>query len=304
MEDKRDGQILAEGFVRAIPFSIKFLISAVGSLCIVALVTFPALADSPKEAFTKDLVKLSGLEQQLRQVPLLAVAGLAEQQGKLPPELYNSLQRIVRDAFNAERMQRNVTKRIERNLDTGIMRKTLNWLQSDLGKKVTRLEEAASTPQAFKEIRALAKQLEITPPPQHRIELAQRLDSATSSTEFMVNILESTAMALVKALDAAQPTEQQVGEYELRREIGTRRPKMWETYRQVSTVSLLYTYKTLSDAELERYLDFLESKVGGDYQYVVSVAMREALLDASDDMTKAIVQVMTKINRKSAHAVP
>jgi len=181
-------------------------------IVLLPLLVLPALAGPPaKEELIQQLMKLSGLDAQVRQLPLQVLASFGEQKSQLPAEVYDLTARALDAAFDAERMLKTVSKQVETNLDTGTMQAALTWLKSGLGRKITGLEEAASTPQAYQQIQTYAKQLENRPPPQPRLLLVRRLDVATNATETVVSIAETVAMSVAMALDAIQPKELQTG---------------------------------------------------------------------------------------------
>ncbi|MGH7166152.1 MAG: hypothetical protein ACREIS_11575 [Nitrospiraceae bacterium] len=265
----------------------------------IALLALPAMAESPqKEALTKELVKLSGLEYQLRQLPLVTMSQLAEQQGKVPEPMYKAFQRVFRDAYNTERLQRQVSKQVEKNLDMETMRKVLEWLQTELGKKITGLEEAASTPQGVQQAQVFAKQLQAAPPVPKRVDLVRRLNIAADTTELNLNIAQSTAIAVATAMDAVEPRDRRLGPDRVRIQVERQRPQMRQAYDQMGIVQSLYMYQPLSDGELERYVDFAESQLGREYHNVVTRAFEEALLDATTSMGKALAEAMKQFKTK------
>lgn len=260
---------------------------------IVSVAAPPAYADTfNKETLARTLVKMSGLEQRIRQIPPQVLSELAEQQGKMPAELYKTIVPVFQDAYNAERLATNVSKQIESNLDTETMRYATAWLQSGLGKKIRRLREAETAPQAVQHMQVFAQQLQVSWPAQRRLELAQRLDTATNSTEMSVNVTEATVMGVATALDAIRPKCRQVGVERMQKQMEHQRPHRRQVHRQAATVSFLDVYQTLSDAELEWYLDFLESKGGRTYQMVVGEALRSALIDAAHNAERTSAAAM------------
>jgi len=269
------------------------------ALLTVSLLVLPAMAESPqKESLTKELVKASGLEYQLRQLPLVTLSQLAEQQGKMPEPIYKAFQQVFRDAYNAERLQRQVSKRIEKDLEQETMRKVLEWLQTELGKKITGLEEAASTPRGVQQVQVFAKQLQATPAAPTRVALVRRLNIAADTTELNLNIAQSTALAVANAVDAVQPKDRRLGPDRVRIQVERQRPQMREAYEQMGIVQSLYIYQSLSDDELGRYVGFAESQIGREYHTVVTRAFEEALLDATAAMEKALVDAMKQFKGK------
>jgi hypothetical protein len=265
------------------------------SLLTVAYLALPAHAAAPnKEALAKELMKLSGLEQQIRQIPQQILAGFDKDGKKLPPQRYTALRRVLSQAYNAQTLEQHVYRRVHSELNHELATKTLGWLRTDLARKITKLEEQASTPQAMQQMEVFAKKLESSPPSQQRLGLARRIDLATDATELMLDITESSTFGLAMALDATLPPDQRQGEARLRVQMERQRQKLRETYQELSTVNSLFTYQSLSDAEVERYVDFLESEVGTQYTTLANTALKDALYEAGTHVNRGMATLLTQ----------
>ncbi len=270
---------------------------------ILFLVAFPVQADTVnKEALARTLLKMSGLKQQIRQIQPQILSELAKQQGKMPPALYRTILPALRDAYNAERLERNVSQQVERNLDIETMRKALVWLQSGLGKKVAHLEETGSSPQGVQQMRVFTPQQHVNRPGverpvQRRLALAQRLDAATGTTDMSVSVAESAAVGVATALDAIRPKCRRVAVEKMRKPMEPQRPQTKQVYHLETPLGFLDAYQTLSDAELERFLDFLESKVGRTYQKVLVDALQGTLSEAAQHAERASAAALTQVLR-------
>jgi hypothetical protein len=271
------------------------------SLLTVVHLALPAFAAAPnKEALAKELMKLSGLEQQIRQIPHQVLAGFDKDGKKLPPQRYTALRRALSNAYNAQTLEQHVYKRVHSELTSELATNTLGWLRTDLGRKITKLEEQASTPKAIQQMQGFAKKLESSPPSQQRLGLARRIDLATDATELMLDITESSTFGLAMALDATLPPDQRQGEARLRVQMERQRQTLRETYQQLSVINALFTYQSLSDAEVERYVDFLESEVGTQYTTLANTALKDALYEASTHANRGMATLFTQWkNRKS-----
>ena len=271
------------------------------SLLTVAYLALPAHAAGPnKEALAKELMKLSGLEQQIRQIPQQILAGFDKDGKKLPPQRYTALRRVLSQAYDAQTLEQHVYRRVHSELNHELATKTLGWLRTDLARKITKLEEQASTPQAIQQMEVFAKKLESSPPSQQRLGLARRIDLATDATELMLDITESSTFGLAMALDATLPPDQRQGEARLRVQMERQRQKLRETYQELSTVNALFTYQSLNDAEVERYVDFLESEVGTQYTTLANTALKDALYEAGTQVNRGMATLLTQWkNRKS-----
>ena len=266
---------------------------------VIAFWASAACAETPtKEVLAPKLMKLSGMEEQIRQIPPQILSSLAEQKGQLPAEAYVSFSQAMRDAFSAEQIEKSAVKQATTNLTVEIMQKALDWLESGPGRKITSLEEAASTPQAAQQIQALAGRLKSVPPPPHRLELIQRLDSATQATDVSLSITETAMMAVATALDAIQPKELQVGTDTLKKQLEQQRPQLRQNILYMTTAAGLYAYQTLSDVELDRYIEFLESAAGKKYQTGMNSALKGALAEASERAGKNLADAVKTLRMK------
>ena len=100
--------------------------------------------------------------------------------------------------------------------------------------------------------------------------------------------METSMLGLMGGLEAMQPKESQMGREQLEQSMAAQRPELQKNFQELATSSFLYTYQSLSNAELKRYVSFLETS-GKTYQTVASAALQKALISASDNLAKAIV---------------
>ncbi|HEV8242642.1 MAG TPA: hypothetical protein VGQ07_01490 [Nitrospirales bacterium] len=266
---------------------------------VIASLASAACAEIPtKEVLAPKLMKLSGMEEQIRQIPPQILSSLAEQKGQMPADTYASFSQAMRGAFSAEQIEKSAVKQATANLTVEIMQKALDWLESGLGRKITSLEEAASTPHAVQQIQALAGRLKSVSLPPHRLELIQRLDSATQATDLSLSITETAMMAVATALDAIQPKELQVGTDTLKKQLEQQRPQLRQNILSMTTAAGLFAYQTLSDVELDRYIEFLESAAGKQYQTGMNAALKGALAEASERAGKNLADAVRTLRMK------
>jgi uncharacterized protein (UPF0335 family) len=247
---------------------------------------------SEKEALTGRLMKMSGLEEQLNQIKEHVFANLNEAKETLPAEVYEAITQAMAEAYEGKKMREIVSARLSANLNIEEMRGILNWLQSGLGRKITGLEEAASTPEAFESMQTFTRQLQINPPTPQRLELSQRLDYATNATTMAVDIILLTAYGVAAALDTIMPEDQRTDLDKLREEIESQRPELTPFMQQMTIASFLFTYRTLGDAEIERYIAFYESDLGKRYNLVVGAAFMNAMLEATEIMRAELMNIL------------
>ena len=250
--------------------------------------------EQDKEALILELWELSGLQKQVAQLDDLSVAGLNEQYqaGRMPPQVYEYLVPILKDAYQADRIKRQLLARFNKSLDPACIEAVLSWLQSHLGRKITKLEEGASTPEGVRAMTVYAAMIQSDPPPQARLRLVERLDEAVKATDLMLDMATITVNETMNGVVAAMPQQLDMDPAMLSRYLKTHREEMRKQFQKAVTTSLLYAYQPLSNKELEKYIAFAESEHGMRYHKVLVDEMKKIQLDASYYVAKGMNSVL------------
>ena len=245
-----------------------------------------------------DLYDKSGMENLINQVAELYLSSLAQHQGKLPPDLFNALQRAGRDAFAGTKMQKKVLQVMKSSFDPELAQEVLGWLLSPLGQKVTTLESIQFSPKTLEDMQAFGRRLQSNPPPQNRLELIRRLDAAVGASEKNAEVALMILVQTATAMEEAMSKENRMGVEEMRRELDLRRPQLEENARKSTEISFIYIYQTLTDKELHRYVSFSESETGMAYHKMVFEALMAALSDAAEENGKAAAKILGEYVRE------
>jgi len=246
---------------------------------------------SPESAI-KEVMTLSGMQHTLRQIPQQVVAGFDQQSQKIPAAQQAALRRALGESFDAPMMERHVAKELRETLRPEVTAKTLEWLRTDLGKKITTLEEAAGNPTRVAELQVFAKQLEKTPPPQDRLQLIRRIDMATNASELLLDVTESMMVSIASAYDATLPAQQRTGTDRIRVQVSRERDA-WRPQAQTHVlISMLYTYRSLSQTELDQYVAFLETESGLEFYVQSGAALKGAMDLGIHRATRAMMEIL------------
>jgi len=81
------------------------------------------------------------------------------------------------------------------------------WFRSALGRKITALEIAASNPDATPKIAAFAAGLKTSPATAGRLDLVQRFDWVTGTSQETTDLALAIAGSVARAVAAATPAE-------------------------------------------------------------------------------------------------
>ncbi len=236
------------------------------------------------------LMNKSGLDKQLEQIAPMVQSGItrANQQSKaLSPEALNALGGMAARAFDAKALKEKVRKHIQANLSGTDIQAALAWLGSPLGEKITKLEEDASTPAAYAEMQKTAGKLARNA---GRIDLAGKLDNAVKATETGVAVALNIQTALFAALTSAAPPDKRPSMEDIEKEVMKSKGQIRSAVEQDTLLTFLYTYRSLSDAEINKYIDFAESASGKKYHAVLAGGANAAMTDAARILGSLIAQ--------------
>lgn len=240
------------------------------------------------------ILELSGLNKQIDQIPALIAAGLAEQhQGgsdKMSPEEYDRLSRIMADAYKAAGLRQSIGDYFQAHYDQDRATAVITVLRSPLNKKMTGLETAASTPEAYQAIQKYAEDLKSDPPTPGRMELVRSLDRVTGSTETNVAIQVSTTMAVVIAMNAAAPPDKRLDRDQLQQLRSRMSAQLRSPTERLTLASFLYTYRSVSDPELAAYITLSRSDEGQWLTHLTQLALINTMSEAAEKMGKEMAK--------------
>jgi hypothetical protein len=257
------------------------------TLCAVSLLLYSGICIAGEGKTDQELVRTlmqkSGLNKQIEQIPLMMQAGMAqaeqnEPSRKLTQKEMDDLNSMVAEAFDAKAVNASVQQHIRANLAKNDILAALAWLSSPLGEKITRLEEDASTPAAYTEMQAMADTLTKTTA---RAAQLRKLDRAVKATESGVRVALNIQMSLLTAMSSVLPKDKRPSAEEIKGQVNKNSEQVQSMVEQDTLLSFLYAYRTLTDAEVDQYIAFAESKSGRNYHAAMSKGVSDAMVKAS-----------------------
>jgi hypothetical protein len=276
------------------------------AVCAVVLFLHPALGAAGGNAadtqLVQTLMRKSGLDKQLEQIPAMVQAGIdqtQQQQQRLSPEDTANLKRLAAIAFDAKTLADAVRAHVGANMTGKDIEAALAWLNSPLGEKITGLEEAASTPQAMAEMQSMAGRLAGD---KARAEKMKKLDVAIQASESSVRMVLNMQVVMTVAMTSSLEPDQQPSVDAILREVNKNSAQIRSMMEQQTILAFLYTYRSLPDAELDRYIAFGESAAGKKYQAVTSEAVSGAMVEAGRKLGSLLGEDMKIRKKKSKEA--
>jgi len=247
-----------------------------------------AAANTPDPA--AELLRLSGVESQMQTVRPQILEGLEGAEFSLAPDDLDRLQRVINKQFADEALREQSLGILRERWDEAHSRQALDWLTGELGRRITALEEYASSPQGVEEMQGFAAELQAAPPRPGRVQLLDRLNRAFDGTRLAVDTTLAMALAVAVAANAVNPVEEQVDSPTLRKRIEAGRGLMTRQMQQVLVIYYLFTYHDLEDEEITAYAEFLESRAGDWYVDALTAAYLQPVMTRSLGLSKAIDQ--------------
>ncbi len=238
------------------------LIASVVALCLVSAEPTATPADIDR------FFRLSGLGEQLAQTPALVTAGFEGAIAKsarglrVDPRYVSGIRDAIPAVYAAERVVGAIRDQLLKNVDPAALRATLDWYQSDFSQKVTALEVKASTPEGQAELRSYVATLAQHPPTAKRAVLIRALDKATHGSEAGLDVLVGTTRGTLTAAQALLPKERRLDPMQAARLLGALRDARRPGIEERSFQTNAFVYRSLTDAELARYIAFYASAPG------------------------------------------
>lgn len=268
-------------------------ITAARLLCLATVFFAPvANAQANESAATvQQLMVRSGMSTQLRGLTDQIVAEIRQHSGNLDARVVAVLVDAAKHAFRPDVLHEDISVRVGKKMTVADMKAALAWLESDVGRRVTRAEELAATADQ-KRIGEFAEGLKAKPQPAKRQNALADLITATAAVRTAIAVAETMALGVALGMDSLQPREQRAGEAVLLGRIRQAMPedKMQAFFGQYLPVAFGYTYRGISEEDLARYTAFLKSPAGKRYQDAMSAAFIEGLARSSRQMGEFAAQ--------------
>ena len=223
-----------------------------------------ARAELPSNV-ARQLVRDSGTAAQLAALPDAVRSSMGEsmQAMKLPPGMQAALERSATQAFQPLRLQAVTEAAVARDLDAAAAAGALRWWRSADGQRVRQLEDECNARQARDPAgwmaQANAAYAAAGAPRRLRLDGIER---AVQGSELMADLQIQTIGAMLGGLASALPAASAEDLRAAKQQLQQQRPQLVAATRGVLQSILAGCYRQASDAELDRYLDFLRSAEG------------------------------------------
>ena len=211
-----------------------------------------------------------------------------------PQEIVKGMRLLIAEAYSTEMLKTIILKEYESKMSPDEIRALIDWYESPLGMKCKDLSLAASTPRAQAEMEAYVFKLRQNPVAPERLKIAREIDAAGKYTESVVSLALGVQLANAAGATAFMPPDKQTSLARITEEMDQQRPKLEVMMHPVVIGSMLYTYRSLSDAELEEYAAFETSEIGKKYSVVGFQAVQRAFFEGASRYWQSLTDMLKK----------
>lgn len=242
-----------------------------------------------------ELLELSGLRVQLESLSAGVRVQFLRGRGRMSAQDRATIDRIVSENFDAERLYARIRLEFERNLDAAKLEAALAWYRSPLGKRMTGFELAALVFDGGRDAADFVAHLEQHQPSARRIALIERLDAGGGASEATVDVTMAVVRGLAFAFNPVLPAGARMSHDQLESRIARARGATLEQIRRVCLISMLFAYRSVPDHELDHYVRFVESEAGRWYVNVMNSALVTAMSVAAETTAAELVTALPQL---------
>lgn len=238
----------------------------------------------------EELMHKSGLWRQIEQIEPLLQANLVQELGDLDNEEESEmwpLRMAFSRAYAADRLRAEVQNQLVLSLAERDVDSVLAWLSTDLGQRLTALEEKSGEVSEYLQRQENAE-LVMQSVPAQRLQLIKRFTKAIRIGEASAAMAINTTVGITHGASMVSPHMKASEVSELKRMLGEHKAKLVQLYEEQSITQFAVIYQSISDRDLKKYIGFAESPAGRRYHAATIRAMDAALTKAATEMGREI----------------
>jgi hypothetical protein len=250
----------------------------------------------------RDIYSLSDLSGRIRSILDYANEALAKQRAQFTEEQLEIAKQVIREQFASERLGRRVLEFLEKRAEREYLDETLEWLETPLGEKIMRVKIASYSPADPAEMASFIEETRADPPSQKRLDLIERYDAAAHLSRMTSETVLLSAYGVAVMADSLKPEAERRGPKALQTSMISKRALLKPIFKETSAVASLFTFRDLSDEELETFVIFSESEAGRWYHETTSSVFLGTLFETTANLGSALVAALPA--QPSSRTVP
>jgi hypothetical protein len=224
--------------------------------------------------------QLSGLEQQIRDLPSILIEQFNEEKEILTPASQRNILLMIEEVFNPDLLVQDARNYLMMVESQGYIDEINAWLDAELTQRMNELETASNEDVTFEDRDRFFAMMEENRPSEVRLELVNRLETSTEATYYLVSIITDMYLSLIQMMSYYMPPEDRISAErfpDLRYSIMN---ELLPMYRDITFAMNLYTYREVSDEDLAEYVSFYETEAGRWFADVSYEVINHVLMES------------------------
>jgi Uncharacterized protein conserved in bacteria (DUF2059) len=253
----------------------------------------PAPPDE-RGARVDEAMRVSGIRSHLALVRI-RMKQILDEDPRVDYDARRWLAQTLDAAFSPEAFAKPIRQALLDGYDVDSLARVVAWYRSATGRKVVRLEQAATEPGIAQARKAYLASLENKQPSDYRLVLIFSLDEASRASEGTFAAEKAAVNGWNRGIEQILSGEerQQVAQTQVALDVF--RAQIRDMVTDDVLREMLYTYREASDVELRAYVEFLESDAGKWFFRTVYQGQQAVVEKAVDKVADDFVAtVLTK----------
>lgn len=271
--------------------------SAFAIFAIFALIQISVYGETDKKAAAAKAFVVSKMKEQLRTVPESLDVTLTDRANEFDPKIFKQMKQALDAAFELNKFSSTFEKTFSESVSPQALPGILQWYESALGKKISALEEQASSAEGTQQSYKYAETFQTNPPSEDVMEFAKGIDKAMNIAPLTLQMNLIFARAIANAREQFKPATKRASGTQIDQEVQKLKEQLESDSQDSAIFNSIFTYKSLLEFERRKYLTFLTSPDGKAFYDAVGKAYQVAFKDALGRVETEVKTVMAKSSK-------
>jgi hypothetical protein len=235
---------------------------------------------TPREKVVEFLAQ-TGIAEQLNDIPYIINEQFVAEEQRFQPEIQAEIKSQLMSSFDADQVREDAISYVLNDVEQGHIQAVIDWLNAPLTQRMNELEVQATTQESQADLAAFVEKVQAGEIDQARLEAILAFDEMTKTTDSTVEYIAELYMALVTAMNPYVSTEDKINPEDTEAMKAMIVQEVYPQYKDVTVILNLYTYKDVSDEDLNEYIGFYRTPEGQWFTEVSSGIFKHVLNQAT-----------------------
>jgi len=210
----------------------------------------------------REIYYLSDLQGQVWPIETYAGQALDQQVSVFTPEQREIARVVIQKELNPKKIEAAVLQRLSDQPQREHLDAARKWLRTPIVEEFMKSKIMAWSPPGLQEMKIFVESQQGKPVNESREALIERFDKGTNSSGLAAETMLLSAYGVAVMHDVLQPEDKRKGPEALRESMASQRNLLKPIFKETSAVAARFAFRNQSDAEIEAFVDFVESPAG------------------------------------------